>query len=358
LKNVEITENLRTEVAEKATTLNLEGVRAELGVLRTVRCAAAWRGETTVSQEDLAEAWTLCLGHRQENPPSKSQNSKPEIKLPQAPGEKSEPKRLQMPKTSLSPTSALTENITLENSQFLAHSELASWWQSPGKKQSPDTFVYGTSRPVPAHVSHSRLCWNSSLKASLLRGWSPGKAWHPCFRKPARRPNFWLFVDASRSTGSIGSRFSARFLNEARNAILTLGAKTFGSRFHVLVLQKGKVSWWIKHGTAQAVRKTLEQITEAAGKSHLTPALNLMRNAIQKQGVLSGDRVLLCSDGMLSPDSERTVPESKKRFRKALLSLSERVQNIAWIHPQLQRGMRHWLPQLVEGTEVRLIASD
>ncbi|MGY8697847.1 MAG: AAA family ATPase, partial [bacterium] len=358
LKNVEITESLRTEVAEKATTLNLEGVRAELGVLRTVRCAAAWRGETTVSQEDLAEAWILCLGHRQENPPSKNQNSKPELKLPQPPAEKPEPKRLQMPKTSSSPTSAHTENITLENSQFLAHAELASWWQSPEKKQCPDAFVSGTSRPVPAHVSHARLCWNSSLKASLLRGWSPGKAWYPRFRKPARRPNFWLFIDASRSTGSIGSGPSARFLNEARNAILTLGAKTFGSRFHVLVLQKGKVSWWIKRGTAQAVRKTLEQITEAAGKSHLTPALNQLRNAIQKQGVLSRDRVLLCSDGMLSPESERTVPESTKRFRKALLSLSERVRNIAWIHPQLQRGMRHWLPQLVAGTEVSLIALD
>ena len=200
LKNVEITENLRTEVAEKATALNLEGVRAELGVLRTVRCAAAWRGETTVSPEDLAEAWILCLGHRQQNPPPKTQNSKPEIKLPEPPTEKQESKRLRMPKTSASPTSAHTENITLENSHFVAHSELASWWESPEKKQSPDAFVSGTSRPVPAHVSHARLCWNSSLKASLLRGWSPGKAWYLRFRKPARRPNFWLFVDASRST--------------------------------------------------------------------------------------------------------------------------------------------------------------
>ena len=358
LKNVEITENLRTEVAEKATALNLEGVRAELGVLRTVRCAAAWRGETSVSADDLEEAWILCLGHRQENQPPENQNPKPEIKLPQPPEFKPESKRLQMPKTSASPTSAQTDEIVLESSQNMAHTELASWWQSPEQKQSPAAFVSGTSRPVPAHVSHARLCWNSSLKASLLRGWSPGKAWHLRFRKPARRPNFWLFMDASRSTGSIGSSPSSRFLNEARNVIQTLGAKTFGSRFHVLVLQKGKISWWIKRGTAQAVQKNLAQLTEAAGKSHLTSALNQLRNAIQKQGVLSGDRVLLCSDGMLSPESEKTVPESKKRFRKALLSLSERVRNIAWIHPQLQRGMRHWLPRLVEGTEVRLIALD
>ena len=211
LKNVEITENLRTEVAEKATALNLEGVRAELGVLRTVRCAAAWRGETSVSADDLEEAWTLCLGHRQENQPPENQNPKPEIKLPQPPELKPESKRLQMPKTSASPTSAQTDEIVLESSQNMAHTELASWWQSPEQKQSPDAFVSGTSRPVPAHVSHARLCWNSSLKASLLRGWSPGKAWHLRFRKPARRPNFWLFMDASRSTGAIGSSPSSRF---------------------------------------------------------------------------------------------------------------------------------------------------
>ena len=34
-KNVKITEELRTEVAEKSVSLNLEGVRAELGIIRT-----------------------------------------------------------------------------------------------------------------------------------------------------------------------------------------------------------------------------------------------------------------------------------------------------------------------------------
>ena len=268
-------------------------------------------------------------------------------------------KSLQIPKTSLSPTSAHTENITLDNSKFVDHvGRLASWWQSPGERQSPDVFVSGTSRLVPTKVSHAQICWNSSLRVSVLRGWSPGKSWHLRFRKPARRPNFWLFVDASRSTGSILSGSSVRFLNEARNTIMSLGRKTFGSRFHVLVLQNDRLSWWKKRGTAQAMWKTLEQITEAGGKSHLTPALYQMRNAIQKQGVLTGDRVLLCSDGMLSPESEKTVTESKKRFRKALFSITDRIRTAAWLHPKLQRGMRHWLPQLVEGSEVRLIALD
>jgi len=358
MKNVKISENLRTEVAEKATSLNLEGIRAELGVLRTARCAAAWRSDTAISEVDLNEAWVLCLGHRHTELRPETHNPKPEIKLPEPPAEKLESKKLQLSKTSLSPNVAQKGGIALKSPQYLAHAELDSWWQSPAPKKNNGNYVSATTRQIPVHVSHAQMCWNSSLKTSLMKGWSPGKPWHLRFRKPARRANFWLFLDASRSTGAIGGVLSASFLTEARNAIQTLGAKTFGSRFHVLVLQNGKVSWWIKRGTAQSVRKTLGRLKEASGKSHLTIALNQLRNAIQKQGVLESDRVLLCSDGMLSPESEKTVPESRKRFQKALLILSQRIQTTAWLHPQLRRGMRHWIPRLVEGTSVRLIALD
>ena len=44
--------------------MGLEGIRAELGVLRTARCAAAWRGDDSVNESDLEEAWKLCLAHR------------------------------------------------------------------------------------------------------------------------------------------------------------------------------------------------------------------------------------------------------------------------------------------------------
>ena len=137
-----------------------------------------------------------------------------------------------------------------------------------------------------------------------------------------------------------------------------LGSQTLTSRFHVLVLQNGQVKWWIKRGTAKAIGKTLKQLNEASGKSHLTKALNQLCNAIQKQGVLSGDRVLLCTDGMLSPERGKNVSESKKRFRNALLNLSQRIQAVLWLHPRLKRGMRHLLPQLSEGTSVRLLALD
>ena len=357
-KNVKITENLRTEVAEKAVSLNLEGVRAELGIIRTARCAAAWRRDVEISEVDLEEAWILCLGHRQEQNTPTDHNSKPQLNLPELPIEKTQTKRIKIPRTSSSPLEAQNDKIFLDAAQTRLHAELAEWWNSPNKKQSPDGFVSGTSRSVPEHFSGARLCWISSLKASVLKGWSPGKPWHLCYRKPARRNNFWLFLDASRSTGVISNELSTRFLASVRNTVLMLGSKTFSSRFHVLVLQNGQVKWWIKRGTAKAIGKTLKQLNEASGKSHLTQALNQLCNAIQKQGVLSGDRVLLCTDGMFSPERGKNVSESKKRFRKALLNLSQRIQAVLWLHPRLKRGMRHLLPQLSEGTSVRLLALD
>ena len=157
-KNVEITENLRTEVAEKAVSLNLEGVRAELGILRTARCAAAWRGDVVISEDDLEEAWILCLGHRQEQHTPTDHNSKPQVNLPELPIEKTQTKRNKIPRTSSSPVEAQKDKIFLDAAQTRLHAELAEWWNSPNKKQGPDGLVFGTSRSVPAHISGARLC--------------------------------------------------------------------------------------------------------------------------------------------------------------------------------------------------------
>tara|TARA_B100000945_G_scaffold277865_1_gene243323 strand:+ start:395 stop:2131 length:1737 start_codon:yes stop_codon:yes gene_type:complete len=358
LKNVKITENLRTEVAEKAVSLNLEGVRAELGIIRTARCAAALRRDVKISKDDLEEAWILCLGHRQEQNTPKDHNSKIQVKYPELPIEKTETNQIKTQRTSFSPEESQRDKIFLDAAQSKLNSKLAEWWVSQNKKQSSDKFISGTSRSVPKLVPEACLCWPSSLKASFLKGWSPGQPWHPRYRKISRRNNFWLFLDASRSTGVINNEFSTRFLSSVRNAVNMLGSKTFSSRFHLLVLQNGQARWWIKRGTAQGIRKTLNQLTEASGKSHLTKALNQLFSAIKKQGVLSGDRVLLCTDGMLSPEKGKSVSESKIRFRKALLNLSQRVNATLWLHPLLKRGMRHLLPQLTEGTSVRLLSLD
>jgi len=352
LKNVEISEDLRDEVAKKAKTLNLEGIRAELGVLRTVRCAAAWRGETVVSNDDLEEAWTLCLGHRKDSSQPKNQKSKSDKKFPNSLDEKSGQSKLQFPKTSVSPSNAIEEKIVLKSTSNLVHEELLEWWQCIKLKQLPNSSLTRTSESVLGNFPSARLCWHSSLKASVVRGWTPGKPWYLKYSKSARRNNFWLFLDASRSTGAIN------FLNAARDAIQTLGAKTYRSRFFVLVLQNGELSWWIKRGTAQAFTKSLDKLLESSGKSYLSQALNQLYIAVKKQGVLPGDRLLFCSDGMFSTENGESISESKKRFRKELRSLSEKVCNLAWLHPNFLRGMRHWLPELVKGTVVRLIALD
>ena len=207
-----------------------------------------------ISEEDLEEAWILCLGHRQEQHTPTDHNSKQQVNLPEPPVEKIKTKQIKIPRTSSTPLESQKDKIFLDAAKTRLHAELAEWWNSPNKKQGSDGFVSGTSRSVPENISDASLCWISSLKASLMKGWSPGKPWHPFYRKPARRNNFWLFLDASRSTGVISNEFSIRFLASVRNAVLMLGTKTFRSRFHVLVLQNGQVRWWIKRGTAQAIR--------------------------------------------------------------------------------------------------------
>src|ERR1043166_2326696 len=64
LSRVGISEQQRRAIAEKAHALRLEGVRAERGILRTARAAAAFAGRDAIRDEDMDEAWTLCLVHR------------------------------------------------------------------------------------------------------------------------------------------------------------------------------------------------------------------------------------------------------------------------------------------------------
>ena len=54
LKEVHISHEHRMAVAAKGEMLNLEGVRAELAVVRTARCAAAWDNRAAVEDRDLA----------------------------------------------------------------------------------------------------------------------------------------------------------------------------------------------------------------------------------------------------------------------------------------------------------------
>ena len=61
---VVIPEGLRIQIAEKAKELKLEGLRTELAVLRTARCAAAWQGNQKLTEDHVQEAWELALGNQ------------------------------------------------------------------------------------------------------------------------------------------------------------------------------------------------------------------------------------------------------------------------------------------------------
>src|ERR1700751_2407350 len=74
VKSVAVSEEHRLEIANRAGELQVEGVRAELAVLRTARCAAAWENRSKIEPRDLDEAWGMCLGHRhpENRPPTKA----------------------------------------------------------------------------------------------------------------------------------------------------------------------------------------------------------------------------------------------------------------------------------------------
>ena len=72
MREVVFSDERRSSVATTGRELKLEGLRAELAVVRTARCAAAWNDRLAVEEPDLQEAWRLCLGHRHpesSNPP-------------------------------------------------------------------------------------------------------------------------------------------------------------------------------------------------------------------------------------------------------------------------------------------------
>ena len=354
LKNVEISENVRNKVSEEASLLNLEGVRAELGVLRTVRCAAAYRGDKEVSEEDIEEAWELCLGHRKEDINNKKKDITPEKDFSENIHDEKDKGALENQKTSIFPMTARKDKIVLRHTKNIENIELTRWWFLSDKKIKKllNPFATRKSTLVPENVSLSRISWSSSLHASVLNGWTPGKPWHLRYSKEMRRNNFWIFLDASRSTGIVN------FLGKARDAINKLGSKTFYSRFYVLVLHNGDTSWWLKRGTFQTFKKSMEKLNEASGKSNLFLAFEKLNNAVKKNGFLKGDKVLICSDGMFSKESKRSINDSKKRFQILLRSLSEKVNNLGWLHPKLQRGMLQWLPKLTQGIDVHLISLD
>ncbi|MBF0280140.1 MAG: ATP-binding protein [SAR324 cluster bacterium] len=350
LLSIRIPDHLRLEIAQTAKSLQLEGVRAELGAMRTARCLAAWDGRDTVQTEDVEEAWILCLGHRQAEiqPPSPPMPPQPKEKQSSQSGA---PRQSPL-STSLSPTEARMDNLKLDEVHPAGHEALKGWWQSGEHASSPQFYSNnGSHRIMQQDSPFARICWTNSFLASIREGWKPGKLnWQMRFRRSTRKANTWVFLDASRSTAAI------HFLAEARNVLLSLKQLTRSSRFHILLLKDNQPSWLLKRGTAGQAERLLATLNDAGGKSYLAQTLQRLARSIQRQGVLESDRILICSDGLTSPRPGESAKNALQGFRSSLQQLIHFGIPVAWLHPTPKRGMSQWIPKLIHKLPIHPIS--
>lgn len=348
LKSVQISQELRRSVAEYAKDLKLEGMRPELAVLRTARCLAAWDGLSQVQEKHLQEAWVLCLAHRRPDalvPPPPSSKEPP-------PQEYLKPQRPPKQQTSFAPTQAYVQNVTLDLATPIQHGPLREWWKtSEALKNQKFQISQNVAQKIIDHPpALPKICWTNSFLTSLKYGWQPGQTgWRLKFKQPRRRPNVWIFIDASRSTGAL------RFLSVARNALLTLSDFTKTSRFHILLLKNSESTWYLKRGTAGNLKTQLSNLNEAGGKSTLVQALQLLLRSIQRQSVMEKDKLLICTDGLISPEAGQTAQQAKNKMRKTLQELSNLGIPFLWLHPTPKRGMSHWIPKLTDNLPITTI---
>ena len=87
--------------------------------------------------------------------------------------------------------------------------------------------------------------------------------------------------------------------------------------------------WKLKRGTAGAALKTIDELRSASGKSRLHLALEKMDQAVRKAGVLPEDRLLICSDGLFTPDSAASLESEKRRFQGLLKKMVQRFYSSA-----------------------------
>jgi magnesium chelatase subunit D len=344
LKAVRISHEHRASVAARGRLLKLEGIRAELAVVRTARCAAAWDKRSEVEDRDLDEAWDLCLGHRLSDTPPPPQNPPPPPPV--------RPDGRAAMRTSPAPMDARPDPVELPPPARTLHKMLQAWWHRPrgNRPAARERAAEGRFTEAP----HGAIAWLESLVYSARTGWKPGHG-ALCLRHrlPSTRKNLWCFLDASRSTGA------SQFLAGARDTIAGLARTAKSARFHLLILEGGKMRWLARSCTFRHFETALCRVSEGGGKSPIIEALKLMHRAKLRKGAAAGDRLLIASDGLASPAPGEKPRATLRRLRQALHQLVRARGPVAWIHPPARRGLAGWLPAVcdrlgIEHLEIKL----
>jgi hypothetical protein len=377
LLHTEFPDSLRLTLAERAHAAGLEGMRAELAILRTARAAAALQKAATVSAQNFEEAWGLCVGHRLNPDAAERPHNTPPPQPPKqhAPHHPSAPDAPQTPPhrfdllhapTQAPPTSHAPMHAPSSSSQpstpldAQASTILLRAPVKPKILAFPEptplrrlTAQLRGARSLTARLETSRLQpgpvrWQASVLASLRNGWrpsTPGWRWAQACVRPLRR--LWVLLDASRSTGS------AQFLSSARDQITSQLRPPL--KVNLLVVHKSEVLWQARNVSPKRATQALQSIPNAQGKSPITQAISTFRRALCAAAPTVKDTVLICSDGFPSLTPGETSTRAGARLRSALQRLTRNLPAPAvWLSPQPQRGMDHWLSRILRGTGILL----
>jgi Mg-chelatase subunit ChlI len=366
LLKIQTPEPLRLALAQKAAAAGLEGMRAELAILRTARASAALRHSPVVETGDIEEAWLFCLGHRQPphstSPPTPPQdrdspNQPSSSKNAPGPGAAQPPAH---PKNSAMSSSASTPLSLTPTDAFASPIPLRSFAQprvlslpQPVVRTNHLTAALSAKQRSTAHLATCRLeqgpiRWQASVVASLLSGWKPGGTegvwrWVRSCARPARR--LWALLDASRSTGA------AQFLAEAREALVSLFEAR--QRIHLLLIHRGAILWLVRNATASAAVKSLAALPDAAGKSPLRAALLRLNRGLQAAHPSTKDTVCVCSDGLPTLTDGQSAAAVGRSLRAAVKRLAQNSPARAlWLSPAPTRAFQRWLDTLLSGSGV------
>jgi Mg-chelatase subunit ChlI len=336
ITEVLVSDDQRMAVAASGRELKLEGLRAELAVVRTARCAAAFDDRCLVEERDLKEAWRLCLGHRRTDQSGAPKSPSPvPITRPPSFGNRST-------ETSSAPLESRPDPKVLGLFQPSSHTQFLNW--VCGSRADINTGWAPLTNPKVFDQPRGPIAWLETLMSSISDGWLDNIG-PMCLQRrvPALRKNFWCFLDASRSTGM------NQFLNVARNILAGVPSRIKAGRFHFVVLAAGEIRWITRNASATAFRNALELLREASGKSLISEGITRLHRAKLRKGSGVQDRLVILSDGYASSGPGESPAESSTRLQQILRRLTRTRTPCAWIYPTARRGMRRWVPQLLRG---------